>query len=84
MSYITQRSAAKAVVLGAHMSLNNDLNTELVTQISNLDVPVFIGGYDDNIDTNAVQNSGAVLLGSNIPVALRIFESYVKPHPTIT
>ena len=84
LSYITQRSAAKAVVLGAHMPLNKDLNTELVTHISNLEVPVFIGGYDDNIDTSAVQTSGGILLGSNIPVALRIFESYVKAHPTIS
>lgn len=84
LSYITQRSAAKAVVLGAHMPLNKDLNTELVTHISNLEVPIFIGGYDDNIDTSAVQASGGILLGSNIPVALRIFESYVKAHPAIS
>jgi len=84
LSYITQRSAAKAVVLGAHMQLNNELNTELVTHISDLDIPVFIGGYDENIDTSTVQTSGGILLGSNIPVALRIFESYVKAHPTIT
>ena len=84
LSYITQRSAAKAVVLGAHMQLNNDINTELVTHISNLDIPVFIGGYDENIDSSAVQTSGGILLGSNIPVALRIFESSVKAYPTIT
>ena len=84
LSYITQRSAAKAVVLGAHMQLNHDLNSELVTHISNLDIPVFIGGYGENIDTSAVQTSGGILLGSNIPVALRIFESYVKAYPTIT
>ena len=83
LSYITQRSAAKAVVLGAHMQLNNDLNSDLITHISDIDIPVFIGGYDDNIDTSAVQTSGGVLLGSNIPVALRIFESHVKSHPTI-
>lgn len=65
------------------MQLNNDLNTELVTHISDLDIPVFIGGYDENIDTSVVQTSGGVLLGSNISVALRIFESYVKAHPTI-
>lgn len=84
LSYITQRSAAKAVVLGAHMQLNNELNTELVTHISDLDIPVFIGGYDENIDTSTVQTSGGILLGSNIPIALRIFESYVKAHPAIT
>lgn len=84
LSYITQRSAAKAVVLGAHMQLNNDINTELLTHISNIDIPVFIGGYDENIDISAVQTSGGILLGSNIPVALRIFESYVKAHPSIT
>jgi len=82
LNYITQRSAAKAVVLGAHMPLNRDLNTELVALISALDIPVFIGGYDDNIDTSAVQESGGILLGSNIPVALRIFESSVKAHPS--
>ena len=83
LSYITQRSAAKAVVLGAHLQLNNDLNADLITHISDLDIPVFIGGYDENIDISAVQTSGGVLLGSNIPVALRIFESYVKAHPTV-
>ena len=82
LSYIRQRSAAKAIVLGAHMPLGKDINSALVEHIAKLDVPVFIGGYDENIDTSAVQSSGGVLLGSNIPVALRIFESYVKAHPT--
>lgn len=84
LKYITQRSAAKAVVLGAHMQLGNDINADLVSQISDLDMPVFIGGYDENIDINSVQTSGGILLGSNIPVALRIFESYVKAYPTMT
>lgn len=84
LSYITQRSAAKAVVLGAHMQLNNELNDKIVTHISNLDVPVFIGGYDENIDTGMIQKSGGILLGSSIPVALRIFESSVKAYPTTT
>ncbi len=82
LSYITRRSAAKAVVLGANMQLNNDLNAKLVTHISNLDVPVFVGGYDKNINTAAVENSGGILLGSSIPVALRIFESIVKAYST--
>ena len=81
LNYIAQRSAAKAIVLGAHMQLNNDINAELVSLISELETPVFIGGYDENIDTDTVQECGGVLLGSNIPVALRIFENQVKVYP---
>ena len=82
LNYIAQRSAAKAIVLGAHMQLTPEINTELVTLVSEQDVPVFIGGYDENIDSDAVQDNGGVLLGSNIPVALRIFENHLKAYPT--
>lgn len=82
LNYIAQRSAAKAIVLGAHMQLTPEINTELVTLVSEQDVPVFIGGYDENIDSDAVQDNGGILLGSNIPVALRIFENHLKAYPT--
>jgi DNA-binding transcriptional MerR regulator len=81
LSYIAARSASKAIVLGAHMQLSKDINDELVSTISELDTPVFIGGYDENIDTEAIQDNGGVLLGSNIPVALRIFEHQIKVYP---
>lgn len=80
LSYIAKRSAAKAIVLGAHMQLNKNINSELATLVSTIDAPVFIGGHDENINTDAIQASGGILLGSNIPVALRIFESQIKVY----
>jgi hypothetical protein len=84
LHYIAQRSAAKAIVLGAHMQLDTNINPELLSLVSEIDTPVFIGGYDENIDSDAVQANGGILLGSNIPVALRIFENHLKAYPTTT
>lgn len=84
LHYIAQRSAAKAIVLGAHMQLDTNLNPDLLSLVSGIDTPVFIGGYDENIDADAVQANGGILLGSNIPVALRIFENHLKAYPATT
>jgi len=80
LAYISQRSAAKAIVLGAQTNMNNDVNKELNGLIQELNTPVFIGGSDDLIDTDAFQASGGVLLGANVSVALKVFESHVPAY----
>jgi len=80
LPYITQRSAAKAVVLGAQSQMDKNLNTELTTLVSQLNTPVFIGGSDELIDTDAFQASGGILLGANVSVALKVFESHVPAY----
>ena len=77
LKYIVQRSAAKAVVLGAQTQMDSNVNSELADVINDIKTPVFIGGSDELIDTENFQSAGGILLGSNISVALRVFESHV-------
>ena len=77
LNYIVQRSAAKAIVLGAQSQMESNVNAELPQMIKEFKTPVFIGGSDELIDTDAFQSAGGTLLGSNISVALRVFESHV-------
>ena len=83
LDYINQRSAAKAIVLGAHTQVNKDVNTELASLIPTLQAPVFIGGVDKQINTDIIESNNGILLGSNIQVALRIFESHVPAYSTV-
>ena len=80
LPYITQRSAAKAVVLGAQTQIDENANKELTTLTKQLNTPVFIGGSDKLIDTEAFQASGGILLGDNLSVALKEFESHVPAY----
>jgi len=80
LPYITQRSAAKAVVLGAQTQIDAELNSKLPDLINNLDTPVFIGGNDSLIDTDRFEQAGGILLGSNISVALKVFESHIPAY----
>ncbi|TNF98448.1 MAG: MerR family transcriptional regulator [Gammaproteobacteria bacterium] len=81
ISHIAQRSAARAVVLGAHVQMNKNINAELAGLVPKLEIPVFIGGSHEFIDTDTFQAAGGILLGSKISVALHVFESHVPPHP---
>ena len=81
LRYITRRSAAKAVVLGAQSALDKNLNAELTTLAGELHIPVFIGGDSRQIESEAFQDAGGILLGSNIAVALRVFENHVAAYP---
>ncbi|MCW8935459.1 MAG: MerR family transcriptional regulator [Gammaproteobacteria bacterium] len=80
LPYITQRSAAKAVVLGAQTQMDKNANKQLAALAKELKTPVFIGGSDKLIETEAFQASGGILLGSNISVALKVFESHVSAY----
>ena len=80
LPYITQRSAAKAVVLGTQRQMDKNINAELTTLVSQLNTPVFIGGSDELIDCDVFQASGGILLGTNVSVALKVFESHVPAY----
>jgi len=84
LPYITQRSAAKAVVLGAQTQMDESANKGLAELAKELNTPVFIGGLDELIDTDAFQASGGILLGSNVSVALKVFESHVPAYSAST
>lgn len=77
LPYITQRSAAKGVILGAHMEMQSHNMVELSQLIPKLRVPVFIGGCNQLLDTQMIENAGGVLLGSQSSVALRVLETHV-------
>ena len=80
LQYITQRSAAKAVVLGTQMKMNKNVNDELSCLVGQLNTPVFIGVPDQLIDTDAFQASGGILLGARVSVALKVFENHVPAY----
>ena len=80
LSYITQRSAAKAVVLSAQTVMDENTKDGLTALPKELNTPVFIGGSDELIDTEVFQASGGILLGSNVSVALKVFESHVPAY----
>ena len=80
LAYICQRSAAKAVVLGAQTQMDENVNTGLTALTKELNTPIFIGGSDQLIDTDSFQASGGILLGSNVSVALKVFESHVPAY----
>ncbi|TNF92408.1 MAG: MerR family transcriptional regulator [Gammaproteobacteria bacterium] len=80
IGHISQRSAARAVVLGAHIQMDKNINAELAGLVPKLEIPVFIGGSHEFLDTDAFQAAGGILLGSKISVALRVFESHVPPY----
>ena len=82
LTYIAQRSAAKAVVLSAQTRMDENTKQKLAGLTNELNIPVFIGGSDELIDTESFQAGGGVLLGSNISVALKIFESHVPAYST--
>ena len=84
LSYIRERSAAKAIVLGAHKTMSNIVSTELIELMPKLKTPVFIGGTDELNSLDSFQNAGGILLGSNISVALSIFESRIQVYPATT
>ncbi len=77
LPYITQRSAAKAVILAVQTQIDSNLDSELVNLIPQLDTPVFIGGPNELINTDRFESAGGILLGANISVALRVFESHI-------
>lgn len=80
LPYITQRSAAKAVVLGAQTRMDDNANKGLNSLVKELNIPVFIGGSDKLIETDTFQGNGGILLGANVSVALKVFESHVAAY----
>ncbi len=80
LPYIAQRSAARAIVLGAQTKIDEGVNEALADLIPQFDIPICLGGPDHLIDTDAFEQAGGILLGSNIAVALRVFESHVPAY----
>jgi len=85
LPYITQRSAARALVLSlsnhAPDSASESVNQSLIQLPGELSTPVFIGGSDRQLDSDAFQAAGGILLGNNISVAIRVFESHIPVYP---
>lgn len=77
LRHIAQRSAAKAIVLGAQLPMSEAMSAELTSLLADIKTPVFLGGPADMpVDENFLA-AGGILLGSNIAVALKVFESRV-------
>ncbi|MBC8210131.1 MAG: MerR family transcriptional regulator [Gammaproteobacteria bacterium] len=85
LPYIAERSAARALVLSlpnhAHNTADQSINQALIRLPSEISTPVFIGGSDQPLDSEAFQAAGGILLGANISVAIRVFESHIPVYP---
>jgi len=80
LDYIIQRSAARAVVLGVQTQVEIGVNRELSNLIPQLKVPVFIGGSNESLDSTEIQSAGGILLGTQVSVAMKVFESHLPAH----
>lgn len=83
LPYICRRSAAKALVLSIHNQPQSPISKSLSTLIPELSAPVFIGGPNNSIDLSELESAGGILLGSNISVAMKVFESHVPAFPAL-
>jgi methanogenic corrinoid protein MtbC1 len=80
LSYIAERSAAKAIVLGSHIQMYDTVNAELIELMPKLKTPVFVGGTDKLTYRESFESAGGILLGTNIAVGLRVFESHIPVY----
>ncbi|MDH5426004.1 MAG: MerR family transcriptional regulator [Gammaproteobacteria bacterium] len=80
LAHIAKRSAAKAIILSTQNHSEPQPGTELVKLIPTLYVPVFIGGADQLNDDDKIQQAGGIILGENLSVAMRVFESRVPAY----
>lgn len=79
LHYIAQRSAAKAVVLSVQNTTTANLDQDLPVLLGTLKVPVFVGGNYAQLDTEAFQAAGGILLGNRAAIAINIFERKIPP-----
>lgn len=70
----------KAIVLAAQIQMNAEVNLELPDLIKQLETPVFICAHDELIDTSSFEKAGGILPGSNVSVALKVFESHIPAY----
>ena len=84
LAHIQRHSAAKAIVLSSNTPISGTVNAELLPLLPKLKTPVFLGGKVDVHDpaSSAFQSAGGILLGSNLTVALRVFERQVPAYPS--
>ena len=84
LAHIQRHSAARAIVLSSNTPVSGTVNAELLRLLPKLKTPVFLGGEGDVNDreSSAFQSAGGILLGSNLTVALGVFERHVPAYPS--
>lgn len=83
LQYIAERSAAKAIVMGTQYKMDQQSSEALSQLIPELKIPLFVGGDSDTTDNNLFENAGGIILGPNISVALRVFESHLPAYSSV-
>ena len=78
--YIAQRSAAKAIVLSTPSQENEQTSRDLAALIPSLNTPVFVGGPDQHIDIDLIEDAGGILLGERTSVGLKVLEGHVPAY----
>jgi len=80
LPHITKRSAAKAIILGAHIQMEENINRKLTELITSQKIPVFIGGSNPSLNIKHIETAGGIFLGTENAIALRVFERHIPLH----
>jgi len=80
LQYLAKRSAAKAIVIGMQPNMEQSISESFSELIPTLKIPLFIGGDNDAEDNDRLEKAGGIILGANISVALRVFESHLPAY----
>ncbi len=72
VAYVARKKKCDAIVLSGSLApADTVVEEDLARLVEEVDVPVFVGGQSSVIACDAIQRSGAVPLGSDIPTGLK-------------
>lgn len=83
LHYVAERSAAKAVVLSVQKIKSDKLQKELSLLPDKLKIPLFIGGNYQQLNIEALQEAGGILIGDRTAIAINIFERRIPAFGSI-
>lgn len=81
LMHIQKQSAARAIVLSTNSPIPANIRNGLAEVMRMVKTPIYLGGRVEQEDANQFQSNGGVILGSNLIIALRIFENQVQAYP---
>lgn len=77
LNYIQSKIQAKALVLSIHKVREKTINNALLSLIKQHPTQIFIGGSSVVVDTQQLQQSGGIVIGSQLNAAMRLLEYYL-------
>ncbi len=77
---VVRRSGVRGVVLASREEIDETMDVQLTALLSQVDVPVLLGGQASDQAIPAFEAGGGVRLGSRIAIALRVLGSRVPVY----